>query len=296
MSGFALRTRSAAFRPRRIRRALFLGILALACAAPLPAQTEEPLAEAWTKLSLSLCNDAYRLFHDTAQKDPSSREARYGEALALMNRQPRSSGNLARAGALFTQLQAANPRDGIGVAALYFEARLAQAQSAPPGGTKALALYAELTRAHPASPFAQLALIKTAGLRLYDPGAPDGELTRRFAECEAFAPRITNRALLGQYHREMADAYQRLRRDDRDALRHLLASFPCGTPNLQGQADLEVRIGETARAVGDDATALAYYRRFLADFPNDIRAYAIRQFQRQLESVRPAPPAPAAAP
>jgi hypothetical protein len=145
--------------PGRRRRALLaLGLLALP--VTLPAADDPALA--WRDVSLGLVPAAAPVF--TA----ASAEARYGEAITLLLRQPKTAGNLDRAVTLLTALAETSPATELGLAARYNLGRIAQVHRPTPDPELARQHYDTLIATAPAHPFAQQAFVKLALLDLYE--------------------------------------------------------------------------------------------------------------------------------
>lgn len=86
------------------------------CRSPERAAEEDSLSASWELAAKYRFNEALRWFRDVAtSKDDaslSSRMARYGEALSLLNAIPRTSGNIKLADGIFAEL-AEGPEEDI---------------------------------------------------------------------------------------------------------------------------------------------------------------------------------------
>lgn len=237
------------------------------------------LASAWADGAQLLAGDARRAFAAAAP----TREARFGEATMLLNTQPKTSANLARARELLEALVNEPPDDDYTVMAGYFLGRLAQVHEVPADPARALACYDRVWRDHPEHLFAQLAGVKACVLRLYgaDPAAAPAD---RLARAEAEAPRFTQPEARRDYELVMADACARLGGADEAQLAHLLAAEEAGYLDKIGRADLDVRVAELARLAGQKERAIAYYRKFLGEYTREMRVYQVRQRLRELEA------------
>jgi tetratricopeptide (TPR) repeat protein len=254
-------------------------LLALGFAAIPPRPARADPAEAWQDAALYLFNDAHRAFQEglaAHPAGPNARESSFGEAMTLLNVQPQTEDRVTQAAALLTRLKQANANDPVGIAAWYFLARIAQVHQARPDPERALATYDALAAAHPDALFGQLALLKSLVLRLYAPGPP-AEARRRLADAESLAARFPDPAMLAEYHLVMFAAYARYRLDERAQLAHLLAADRAGITRPEQLNESLFSTAELARELGDRALAIVYYKRFLAEFPSDFRAYHVRE-------------------
>lgn len=254
-------------------------LLALGFAAIPPRPARADPAEAWQDAALYLFNDAHRAFQEGLAAHPAgpdARELRFGEAMTLLNVQPQTAANVARAGAMLAQLKRENANDAVGIATWYFLARIAQVHQARPDLKRALAIYDALAAAHPDSLFGQLALLKSLVLRLYEP-VPMAETFRRLADAESLAARFHDPALLSDYHIAMFEAYARCRRDEPRQLDHLLAADRAGIARPEQLNQVLFTIGDLARQLGRREVEIACDTRFLREFPSDSRAYEVKQ-------------------
>jgi tetratricopeptide (TPR) repeat protein len=211
--------------------------------------------------------DAARLLVDDAHRQFVARGDRLGEAIALLNVQPKTSGNIERAAELLDRLRGA---DEIGIAATYYLARLEQIHRFRPNPQRALALYAELFRQHPHHPLAQSGVVKAALMRLYGGDAD-------FAEIEASGRQLTIPEAVRDFHLALADAAGRLNLPAEKQLEHLLVVERVGVAKRKTAADLYVRIAELARESGRAELARQFYGKFLAEFPNDQRVRLVKE-------------------
>ncbi len=249
---------------------------ALVFSTAVLAAAEDRVRTAWEELSLLNPNDAQQLFHAAAAHDPASREARLGEALAQLNAQPRSEARLADARRLFESLRAENPADDAGIAATYYLARLRQIHDYATDRTPAILAYRALLAAHPGHPIAELAAPKLAILLLYDDVAP-AVWDQRAQEIFTLLPQLQSPEARRDTRLILADALIKLRRDHARAY-PLLAH--CLDANLivrvQRLNSALLQAAESARILGRNSEAAAYYARYLEQFPRDIKSSEVR--------------------
>lgn len=233
--------------------------------------------EAWQLGARLLFNDAARAFAEIeAAGTADRRESRFGRAVMLLNVQPKTEGNVEESRALLTAVRAEKPDDDIGIGALYYLARLAHYHGRNPDEAAARSLYEELIARHPDHAYGQLARLKLVTLVLYETETATPAAQRLIA-AEALGAPLTDSSARSDFHLAMADAWLRFQADEQRALDHLRAADATGRL-VRGsvRSGVFVQAGELARRLGQRELAISYYRRFLADFPRDTRAWTIR--------------------
>ena len=265
-------------------------------AAPSPAPAPSyPWQEGiWRQASELLVDDALaRLPPDRAAGSDAERRAlAYTRGVLLLNTQPKLQGNIDQARTLLESVRKVRADDDTGLGALYYLARIAQFHTDPHDPAKAAALYAELIARSPDHPLAQEAVARLAALQLFENVSPD-ELRARLARFEAAAAGLHAPSARRDLHFVLASALLNATDDRAGALRHLLAAEEAGIARTQLAGDTMVRIAVLARELGQRDVAIAHYRKFLAAFERDGRAYMLGEQLKELEA--PATPAPAPA-
>lgn len=261
--------------PAPPRVALLLCSLAATIFAASPPLRE--VKHGWDDLLQLDPNAARQAFAAAQTVRASDREARLGEALALLGTQPRTDANIARAGELLAALRTENANDDPGIAAAYYAARITQLHAPEPDARAAMLAYRALIASHPSSHYAQLAAPKLAILLLYD-DVPPAEWPRRAAEAEALLAHITAPEAVRDLQLILADAYLRLRHDHARALPLLERCLADALPLRSAHLDtVLIAAAESARALGRKSEAVAYYGRYLAEFPRNVKADEIRR-------------------
>lgn len=253
--------------------------LLFACTAAVGAFAASPddrVQSAWTELALLNSDGALELFRSVPESAASRREIEFGEAVALLNAQPRSEAKLAEARRLFTAVQEQNPDDDTGIAATYYLARLRQIHDYAPDRTAAVLAYRALLAAHPGHPVAELAAPKLALLLLFD-DVPATVWEQRVQEISDLLPRLRSPEARRDTRLILADALIQLRRDHARAYPLLVY---CLDENLivrpQRLNTALLQAAESARFLDRTAEAAALYTRYLDQFPRDIKASEIR--------------------
>ncbi len=268
-------------------RQMMLCIVALALPGAAVGAENAPAPDpnaGWQELSLVNAREAQTAFASASAADPASRDLRLGAALALLQLRSRTAANIAEAGRLLTALQVENPNDDDGIGAAYYLARIAQVHSFTPDRAAAVAEYRALLAAHPDHPYAQLAAPKLANLLLYDE-VPPAEWERRVAEIGALLPSLTAPEAIRDTRLALAMAHIRLHHDYARAYPLFASCLEAGSitrlPHLNAILTLAA---ESARQLGKPAEAAHYYDRFLAEFPQDVKADEIRRRLMRLKT------------
>ena len=237
--------------------------------------------QAWEKAASLLTSEAYEDFEQILKSGKSPREAGLGVALMLLNKQPKTDGNLDRAAEIFDQVSASGD-DDIGMLAGYYRARIEQFHRRALDPAKAIDLFSKLIERNPGHPVAQYAVVKRAMMEIYD-DSPVEAKRQRVAGLEESVERMSYPPAKRDLHLLIADTYVRLFPDDARTLKHLLAADAIGITRTKPKADVWVRIAELARLLGDRKTAGTYYRKYLKEFQRDNRHYTIEERLKELE-------------
>jgi hypothetical protein len=257
---------------------LFVAALPLAAAATRgESVAQADVHRGWQELSLQDANEAQATFAAIAADHPGRRDARLGEALALLQLRSRTPGNIADATGRLESLRAENPDDDVGIGAAYYLARIAQVHRFTPDRETAVAGYRALLAAHPAHHYAQLAAPKLAALLLYD-DVPPAEWDRRVAEIEALIPQLMAPEAIRDTRLTLAMALIRLRHDSARAYPLFAACVNAGTlTRLTRINTVLLQAAECAQQLGQPAAAARYYAQFLGEFPQDAKSDEIRR-------------------
>lgn len=243
------------------------------------------LDKAWDDASMLLVQESYARFA-TAQQEKlgSAREVDYGMGVTLLNLQPKTVGNINRAEAIFARLIAANPNDEIGIAALYYLARLEQIHRNDPNLPKALQLYAQLIAEHPDHFLTQSAIAKVAILKLC--ASPTTDKKKALHEVEKLAPLLKEPSARCNFNLVVGTACIQYQLGDEKALRYLMEADTIGIPIQYAQANVLIRIGNLAQRLGKREIAIRYFERFLKEFPRSTRSFTVQQKIKELKGVK----------
>ncbi len=242
--------------------------------------------KAWDDASMLLVQESYTKF-TTAQevKGGGAREIEYGIGVNLLNLQPKTVRNINRAEAIFTRLIASNPNDEVGIASLYYLARLEQIHRNDPNVPKALQLYAQLIAEHPDHFYAQSAIAKVAILKLCaTPTTADKR--QALAEVEKLAHLLNEPAARCNFNLVVSTACIQYNLGDEKALRYLIEADTIGIPIQFSEANVLIRIGNLALRLGKRDIAITYFERFLKEFPRSTRAFTVQQKVKELKGAK----------
>lgn len=275
--------------PQTMRVFPFIALLASFVTVPGPVSgrdTDQNPTAPWQDAVWLLYDDAYREFSRGVKAqvgDP--REWRFGQAITLLNLQPRTDANVTRAETTLRELADAGEDDEICILSRYYLGRIAQVHRMKPNPDEALSIYQALLDDHPEHLFAQYGAVKWSITYLGTASTPELRL-KRLVEIERQADRLTLPGPAKDLHLFIADACMRYNAGDERALEHLVAASNLGIRKRNLRGDTWVRIGELARRLGRNELALESYGRFVEVFPRDLRTYTIVRTMAEMEADR----------
>lgn len=246
-------------------------VLALTAVKSGFSSQEGALPTLWRDTAASLFSDAHAGF-----KLQTSREASLGEALTLLQLQPKTERKIAAATALLEGIIADGTDDEAGINALYFLGRIAQVHRMPVNPSAAVVHYTRLIEAHPSHPLAGQARVKLALIALYRIQSADERATA-FARFSALGPDQPDPASRRDLHLLLGEAALRFDLGKSAAFDHFTAAFDAGILRPTLEADTLVRLGELARELQHHDLSRLHYGRFLAEFPRDNRRRMITE-------------------
>lgn len=254
-----------------IRSSLFFSALAATSTAFSVEKTNSTTetARAWQSVASSLFRDSYDVF-----AKQSDRESLLGQAVTLLQLQPKTDGNVTKAAAIFDQILAVREDDEVGINARYFRGRIEHVHRSPINLPAAAENYKKLIAAHPAHPLAGQALVKLSLIELYRI-QPADDLKRAFARFVSAAGKLNDTATRRDLYLILGDTALRFDLGKALALDQFLAAREAGILRTTLEADTLVRIGEIARELNRTDIARAHYAQFLANFPRDNRRQMI---------------------
>jgi len=235
------------------------------------------LTAGWQALANYKAEQALRMF-DPAIKSADAavaREARFGRAVALLDRQPVSPAQIEESRQLFTAL-ADSGSDDAAQGARFFLGRIAQHHRQQPENAEAARQFRQLIAEYESSVWAQAALGRLALLQLYelDPAMPPAA---RVAEAEKLLAQAHTPAAQSDVHLALANAIFYFRLPVAGALPHLLAAEQLGRLDWTARSEVLIQIAELSRLGGERAQAAKFYREFLKENPRDLRHYIVKE-------------------
>jgi len=248
---------------------------------PAPAGTarvsaDPELVPGWQALASYHAEQALPVFDRKLNaSDPAvAREAHFGHALAALNKQPVSAGQIEEARRGFAEL--ADGSDDVAQGARFFLGRIAQNHQQTPDPLEADRQYRQLIAGHPDSMWAQTALSRLAILEIYalDPSSPPEV---RIARADKLVALARTPSAACELHLVIANAIFFYRLPDGPTLAHLLAAVRSDRLDRATRTEVLVQVAELSRLAGDKAQAARYYQLFLDENPIDFRCYIVRE-------------------
>ena len=255
---------------RGILLGLFLAPLFLAAAGA-------DLAPGWEALANYRAAQALTVFDRAiaSGETPGARTARFGRAVALLDRQPVTPVVVDEARGIFAQL-AESGGDDVAQGARFFLGRVAQHHQAQPDAPEAARQYNRLIAEHEDSIWAQTALSRLALLQIYEMNQATPPAAR-ITEAEKLLAHARNASAETELHMAIANAIFFYRLPAGTALPHLLAAERLGRLDWIARAETLVQIAELSRLAGNRQQAAQYYRVFLQENPRDFRHYIVTE-------------------
>jgi tetratricopeptide (TPR) repeat protein len=248
------------------------------------AEQTAPFAPAWEQAASYLFNDANRAFRE-AKDNPAvdERERQFGEAVTLLNIQPRKQENIARARTMLEALAGGQPPDALGNLARFFAARICEVHQDPPDREKAAALYRQVLEARSGNPVVELAAARLVLIEAAAAGNRDERL-QRLAGMEPLAALLITPQGRREFHTRLGSAYL-AEGDLAPGIAHLVRADKEGFTWPQAEGNTWLAIAEAARLKGDAPLAAAYYRKFLGKYQRDVRCYTAAQRLKEIQGL-----------
>jgi hypothetical protein len=261
-----------------MKRVIFI----LLCGPLLLAAAGTDLAPGWDALAKYRAAHSLTVFDRVIASGNAAdvRTARFGRAVALLDRQPVSPAQVEDARGIFAALAAGD--DDVAQGSRFFLGRIAQHHLQQPDAAEAARQYGQLIAEHEGSIWAQTALSRLALLQIYelDPAASPAT---RIASAEKLLGHARNASAESELHLAIANAIFFYRLPAGGALPHLLAAERLGRLDWTARAEALVQIAELSRLAGDRAQAAKFYRTFLAENPRDLRHYIVKERLAEME-------------
>jgi hypothetical protein len=249
------------------------------------------ITDAWDEAARLLVNDAQRSFLQLSLgSEADARTILFGQAVTLINVQPKTNGNIAQAKKLFAEIIAGHPTDDLTIASRFLLARTAQLHQLPTNDAEAIELYTDLIARHPQHYFGQMAYAKRAALLAYQLSAAT-TLESRYQTIQQEAPLVTAPDARRDHQLLLANLAIVLKKPPTVILAHLTQAEATGMVRDRALADLYVRLGEFARLAEQREVAIHYYNAFLNNYIRDARRLLVKERLAALQNTRPNLPA-----
>lgn len=275
------------FHPRlrltfRCLRKLVFAFLPVLLAVALQAGSDETAeTDPFVLASSFLVKDSHQAFARGGTLPDGERKL--GEALTLMNLQPRTETNLLRAVELFNEVSAESPPGTpLNGLARLFRARLQEFYLAQPDLEAARAEYLALVRESSGDPVLEMAGMRLVLLEAFA-DAPEKDNLARLEELEPLAPLLRSPAGRREFHTAMAFAILDNRGDKNRALDHFLAADREGLTRKASAFRLYLVAGQTAAQAGRPQDAVYFYRKLIETYPRDPRVFLVKERLRKIE-------------
>lgn len=242
------------------------------------------LQKGWQELAGYRAERALEVFDavKSAADSSTAREARFGRAVALLDKQPVTTAQLNEARRLFTEL-ADSGTDDFAQGARFFLGRIAQHHLTTPDAAEARRQYRQLLDEHVDSIWAQTAISRLALLEIYGMNLNDSP-ANRIARTEELLRYMRTPTAESELRYVIASAIFFYRLPASGALKHLLAAERLGRLGWNERREVLVQIAELSRLEGNAVQAAEYYGKFLDENPRDQRHYIVKE---RLEALTP---------
>ena len=243
------------------------------------------LSQAWEFSRLYRFNEAAKAFEARLATATSETvlETKFGFAVNLLNRQPKTRANIDRSRLLLGEVAEAAPDSEFGIASRYFLGRIAHLHLHPPRIDEAIEHFRYLVEHHPRHFWGQAAASKYGFLLLYRQ-IPPVERVRTFRELELLAVNLPSPYLRSNFHFMLGTAAVRFDFLPERALFHFVEADRAGLIRGRARTDGLLRVGELARQLGERELAARYYRRYLAEFRRDPPRDLVRTRLQEVEA------------
>lgn len=217
---------------------------------------------------------------------PLSVTGRFQQAVRLIGIQPRTAANLAAARAILEELASDASPPEVAAGAGYYQARILQWELPQPKPLEAAERYLALHAKYPATFHGELALLRAVPIIAYL--TPDrSEVVARLESLTALSRTFSHAMIRRNAYSALSEAYHRLALSAAKAaeLAAAAAAIPFDHRGLYASALLAA--ATRANAAGNRPEASAMLVRFLADFPDDVRAFEARHLLNGWGGVTP---------
>lgn len=275
--------------PRRIGFTAAAFSMTFCSAACLSAKNSELTHHAWELVVQLRFNDAFDYFSRNIKDNTESdeldiRNMHLGQALSLLNKNPKTNTNTRRAISMLESLAGEDPKDETGLTARYLLARAHLFHLTPASTEDAMTKYEGIIRDKPEHIIAQISVVKLAMLRIY--GENNGKTKLEVIKSiEAMSSLLKDSALVRDFHLLLGNAYMYFDLSPEKALHHLIKAERIGIAGPVSSSETCIQIAELANSIGNFHIANSYYKSFVEKYPRDIRSYTVTQKITELNKI-----------
>ncbi len=210
--------------------------------------------------------------------EPPTRETRLGEAVALLNAQPKTAQNIQTAMQYLEAIAAEQSTDDLGLTARYLRARIEHVHLTEPRPAIAAKRYREIMLdAPPGHPLASQSAVKLALIILYA-NTNSSLPADRIQDVEQLLGGVKQKEARRDLHLLLGRGYLFFDLSPERALQHLEAAWAAGIGNRVNRGDTLLAIAQLAEGQGQVKRAKEAFDRFLAENPRDDRAHSVRMW------------------
>lgn len=258
----------------------------MAGASLYAAPAEPTLKAAWEAAEDNQAGLAYRIFRSLQGREGiDERERQFGEAVSVLNVQPRTAENIRQAKDLFLELLKGDDR--FAGLSEFFLARLHADYTDPRDLPTAKRFYRSALERGTGDPVVETGAARLVNMTEADHPQPEDAI-RALNELEPLASQLKTPQGKRTFHEAMGQGYI-LAGELEAGLRHHLIAESFGFTRRQTEAASWVTIAEAARELRKNDIAAEYYRKFLAKYLRDSRSYLIAKKLRELEAANHQP-------
>ena len=217
----------------------------------------------WEEEALLLYNSGSPEINDLrARSTGNERLKLYARALGQLHVQPMREENALLAKETFETLFESNPNDQVGIASVYYLARINHKYLDQPDLEAVRSDYRYIFESYPSRFFGELAFLKYLLIELYNEESTQS-VSNRIASLEMLGDQLTIPDMIRGYHRAVGDAYLGYELSKKKAYEHLKVAYEIRSAVPETQVELMLSVAELAEFYGEKDVAIAALQDFL---------------------------------
>lgn len=206
----------------------------------------------------------------------ASASERLQQAIRLIGNQPRTTANLASAKILLAGLANEDANPELAAAGGYYQARILQWEQPQPKPIEAAERYLVLAAQYPGTFHAELGLLRAVPIFAYVT-VERVEVLARLQSLTALSHSVTRPMIRRNIYSALSEVYHRLALSPQKAAELAAAAAAIPFDHRGLYASTLLAAATRANTAGNRQDAREFLVRFLADFPDDLRAFEARQ-------------------